>query len=171
MLISAFLDRSSAFLWVQAVDHSVADEAFVQYMGVMFQDIVHPDYQSVALEAVAKAAFCNTRSTFCAPALTPPHPVGSEFDHPYLFEVKPLGQSRIDSIAFVTAHKLPDFSFTSKDQTILWLLTKDVPVKEIHIHLGTSESTVDARIKHLKERTGRRTLQGLVTYAIHNGLV
>jgi DNA-binding NarL/FixJ family response regulator len=62
-------------------------------------------------------------------------------------------------------------SFNDSDKEVLGLLAKDQSIAEIAQALDRSPSTIDSRIRSLKERLKQKTLHGLVAAAIRGGLV
>jgi DNA-binding CsgD family transcriptional regulator len=61
--------------------------------------------------------------------------------------------------------------FNEADRALLKLLSQDQTIKEVATAMSRSESTIDARIKHLKVKMGSQTLHGLVASAFGNSLV
>jgi DNA-binding CsgD family transcriptional regulator len=62
-------------------------------------------------------------------------------------------------------------SFNGSDREVLGLLSKDQSIAEIAQALDRSPSTIDSRIRSLKERLNQKTLHGLVAAAMRGGLL
>lgn len=62
-------------------------------------------------------------------------------------------------------------SFNDADKEVLSLLSKDQGIAEIAQALDRSPSTIDSRIRSLKERLKQKTLHGLVAAAIRGGIL
>jgi DNA-binding CsgD family transcriptional regulator len=62
-------------------------------------------------------------------------------------------------------------SFNGSDREVLGLLSQDQSIAEIAQSLDRSPSTIDSRIRSLKERLNQKTLHGLVAAAMRGGLL
>lgn len=80
----------------------------------------------------------------------------------------PVGTDIGQVAAVAIVHELPEtyFTVTPQETEVLELLAKDLSVKEIATALDRSESTIDQRIRSLKNKLGRETLHGLVGSAV-----
>jgi hypothetical protein len=79
----------------------------------------------------------------------------------------PISREVLAISAIAVHHILVDRteSFADHDREVLQLLANDNNVNQISNRLNRSPSTIDSRIRSLKERLGKNTLHGLVSAA------
>ena len=90
-----------------------------------------------------------------------------------ILAVDGVEQTVITVAAVVISHKLPldPSQLTTADLSVLQLLAADKTIRETAEELDRSESTVDLRIKSLKQALDAKHLHGLVAKAVEYRLV
>ncbi len=88
---------------------------------------------------------------------------GSCFSH----EVVPLLYQEVNQ----NRQKQPDVKLTHREQEVLKLILRELTSREIAEKLFISKQTVDSHRISLMEKTGSKSVVGLINYAIRNRLI
>lgn len=156
------LDHRGQVIW-NSENAQVWEKPFLEY--------VHEAHRERVYRCLSECVVRGVQTTCQALVECPEGPVAREIT---FFPVERSMPAEIGSLAAVAvSHTLPDNfeSFTDQDRELLTLLARDLSIPQASEQLGRSPSTIDTRIRSLKERLGQRTLHGLVSAAIRARLI
>lgn len=157
------LDHRGHVIW--ASDQTAWEKPFFEY--------VHEEHRDRVYRCLSDCVVRGQQTTCQARVQCPEGTVPRQITF-FPVERTPDGSVEIGSLAsVVVSHTLPDNfeSFTDQDGELLGLLAGDLSIPQISEQLGRSPSTIDTRIRSLKEKLGQRTLHGLVSAAMRARLM
>ena len=139
-----------------------------------FFEYVHEEHRDRVYRCLSECVVRGAQTTCQARVQCPPNGTVPRQITFFPVERTPDGSVEIGSLAsVVVSHTLPDNfeAFTDQDRELLSLLGSDLSIPQISEQLGRSPSTIDTRIRSLKEKLGQRTLHGLVSAAMRSHLI
>jgi DNA-binding CsgD family transcriptional regulator len=164
-------DRRARFLWA----NQFPDEPDVWYYKRPFFEDVHPDDVDQVKVAFAKCVIEGQTVDFVAKAVLYEQAKEQTEKRYRKFQVR-LYPCDIEATPYIAAvmvnHVIPDgVEFNETDMNVLKGLMDDKTIKEIADQMEKSQSTIETRIKGLKDKLGVETLPGLVASAMRSYLV
>lgn len=163
----ALADRRARLLWANTFpDQSLLDSE------KPFFDFIHPDDLQRVKDAFARCVIHGEIVDLSIRAL---HysPQSTELTYStYQARYYPCDIQHAPHVAAViVSHVVPSgVELSDTDREVLKGLMDDKTIKEIADHLDKSQSTIDSRVKTLKDKLGVQTLPGLVASAMRSYL-